>query len=161
LEEAITGCDAILSALNISRKSDFPWSKLVSPPNFLSESMANVVLLATRLDIQRVIVITAAGVGDSARYTPGWFRWIIRHSNIGITYEDHERQEQALTNSTLRWTIVRPVGLTNAEKEKPVRVTVPGLEKPGFTISRMNVARFMIDILEQDKYVHDKPTISE
>ena len=161
LEEAMKDCEAVLCALNISRKSDFPWSKLVTPPTFLSESMHHVVELAPRFDLQRVITITAAGVGDTAQYTPGWFRWIINHSNIGITYEDHNRQEQILMESRLRWSIVRPVGLTNSEKNKPVKVSVPGVEKPGFTISRKNVARFMIDILEKDQYIQEAPTISE
>ncbi len=161
LETALKDCDAVLSALNISRKSDFPWSNVLTPPNFLSEVMQNVVDLASQVNLKRVIVVTAAGVGDSAIYTPGWFRWIINHSNIGVTYKDHERQEQVLINSQLLWTIVRPTGLSNSEKDKPVRVAVPGVEKPGFRISRKNVARFMIDILEQDQYICKKPTISE
>jgi putative NADH-flavin reductase len=161
LKKAMEGCNAVLSALNISRKSDFPWSKIVSPTDLLSTSIGNVVKLAPLNNIDRVIVISAAGAGDSAKYSPGWFKWIISHSNIGITYKDHDRQEQLLKDSNLRWTAVRPVGLSQSEKDKPVRVTVPGVEKPGFTISRKNVARFMLDILEQDQYIHEAPIISE
>ncbi|MEI9911535.1 MAG: NAD(P)H-binding protein [Bacteroidota bacterium] len=36
LANAMKGCEAILSALNISRTSDFPWAKLRSPKDFLS-----------------------------------------------------------------------------------------------------------------------------
>ena len=96
LKKAMKDCEVVLSALNISRKSDFPWSKLVSPPDLLSESMRNVVELARLFNIKRIIMITAGGVGDSNKYLPGWFRWIIHNSNIGITYKDHERQEQIL-----------------------------------------------------------------
>jgi uncharacterized protein YbjT (DUF2867 family) len=161
LMEAMKDCEAVLSALNISRKSDFPWSKITTPTDFLSKSIQNVTVLAPLVNIERIIIMSAAGAGDSAQYLPGWFRWIIHHSNIGITYKDHDRQENILMDSNLRWTIVRPVGLTNSEKDKPVRVTVPGVEKPGFTISRKNVARFMIDILEKDQFIHEKPTLSE
>ena len=34
LDNAMKGCEAILSALNISRKSDWPWAKLRTPNNF-------------------------------------------------------------------------------------------------------------------------------
>jgi uncharacterized protein YbjT (DUF2867 family) len=161
LKEAMAGCEAVVSALNISRKSDFPWAKRISPPDLLSTSIHQVVNLAPVLGIDRVIVISAAGVGDSEKYMPRWFRWIINSSNIGITYRDHNLQEQLLRDSKLRWTAVRPVGLSNSEKDKPVRVTIPGVQKPGFTIGRKNVARFILDILEHDQYVHETPIISE
>jgi len=161
MNQAMEGCEAILIALNISRKSDFPWAKVLSPENLLSETMKNIIEQAPEQGIKRVITITAAGVGDSAKYLPGWFSWIIRNSNIGVTYRDHERQEKLLMESKLDWTIVRPVGLSNSEKDKPVKVTIPGVEKPGFTISRKNVARFMIDSLEKGQYIQETPTISE
>lgn len=161
LKKAMEDCEGIISALNISRKSDFPWSKIVSPPDLLSASINNVVELAPLFKIDRLIVISAAGVGDSAKFMPGWFSWIIHHSNIGITYKDHDRQEQILKDSNLRWTAVRPVGLTNSEKDKPVMIAEPGVQKPGFTISRKIVARFMIDILEKDQYIQKAPIISQ
>src|SRR4051812_6586795 len=43
LSRAARGCDAILSTLNISRNSDFPWAGLRTPPNFLSEVMRKII----------------------------------------------------------------------------------------------------------------------
>ena len=126
LKKAMEGCEAVISALNISRKTDFPWAKIVSPPNLLSESIRQVVDLAPELGINRVIVISAAGVGDSEKYLPGWFRWMINSSNIGVTYKDHNLQEQLLKDSSLRWTAIRPVGLSNSQKDKAVRVPIQG-----------------------------------
>ena len=34
LEKAVSDCDAIISVLNISRKSDFPWAPLRTPKPF-------------------------------------------------------------------------------------------------------------------------------
>ncbi|MCB0847910.1 MAG: NAD(P)H-binding protein, partial [Bacteroidetes bacterium] len=34
LQKAINNCEAIISVLNISRKSDFPWSGLRTPKNY-------------------------------------------------------------------------------------------------------------------------------
>ncbi|MEO0331023.1 MAG: hypothetical protein AAF223_04960, partial [Bacteroidota bacterium] len=45
------------------------------------------------------------GVADSINDIPKWFRWFIDNSNIGVAYQDHERQEKILSKSSLDWTI--------------------------------------------------------
>lgn len=124
LSAAMDGCKAVLSTLNISRKSDFPWSSIVTPTDFLSKTASNIVKLAPAFNIERVIILSAVGVGDTRNYMPVWFRWLVDHSNIGITYKDHERQEKILAQSDLKFTIVRPVGLTNSDKMGDVRVSL-------------------------------------
>ncbi len=161
LEPAIRGCEAVLNALNISRKSVFPWSRLVTPRDFLSTCTANVIDLCKKQGIGRVIVISASGVGDSATEIPGWLRWIIRNTKLGIIYKDHVRQEELLKGSGLDWTVVRPVGLTNKGVDKAIRVSLQGEPKPKFTLSRRNLARFMLDIVEKDRYIRQTPTLSE
>ncbi|TWI94196.1 putative NADH-flavin reductase [Mucilaginibacter frigoritolerans] len=156
---AMQGCNAILSTLNISRTSDFPWAPLRSPENLLSASMKNIIELANQLNIKRVIITTAWGVNETKKDLPGWFRWLIDHSNIGYPYRDHERQEDLLKQSTLSWTIVRPVGLTNSVKHKAVQVSINNSPKPGLTISRQNVAHFMIKVLQEGSYVNEAPAV--
>src|SRR5437868_670773 len=77
LEEAMKGCEAILSALNISRFNDWPWAKLRTPEDFLSQVMKNIIEIASRQPVQRIIVISAWGVGETKKDIPGWFRWLI------------------------------------------------------------------------------------
>ena len=43
LANALSDCDYIISVLNISRKSDFPWSKLQTPEHFLSDVMQTIL----------------------------------------------------------------------------------------------------------------------
>jgi len=161
LSAASRGCEAIISALNISRKSDFPWSALRTPPMFLSEAMANVIAVSAEHHIRRIIICSAWGVKETKKDLPIWFRWLIDHSNIGIAYRDHERQEDLLKQSTLEWTIVRPVGLTNGTKEHAVRVSINNVPKPSLTISRSDVARFMIGALYEKSYIKKDPVISQ
>jgi len=156
---AMQGCDAILSTLNISRTSDFPWAPLRSPENLLSASIKNVIELASQLNIKRIIITTAWGVNETKKDLPGWFRWLIDHSSISYPYRDHERQEDLLKQSTLNWTFVRPVGLTNSLKNKPVQVSINNSPRPGLTISRLNVARFMIKVLEDGLYINEAPAV--
>jgi putative NADH-flavin reductase len=57
LENALKGCKGIISALNISRKSDFPWSKLRTPPTFLSDIMKNIISLTEKNGLERIVSV--------------------------------------------------------------------------------------------------------
>jgi putative NADH-flavin reductase len=153
LRTALQGCNAVINALNISRYSDFPWSKLRTPLYLLSDTMKLLAELCKELSVTRIIIISAWGVGDTRSHIPTWFRWFIDNSNIGPAYTDHERQEKILMQSGLEWTIVRPVGLTNNTKEKKVRTSVNNESKPSLTISRKGLAGFMITELEKREFL--------
>ncbi|MFD0792904.1 NAD(P)-dependent oxidoreductase [Mucilaginibacter litoreus] len=158
LTEAMSGCQAIISALNISRNTDFPWSALRTPVNFLSASIRNIIAVANVLGIKRVIVLSAWGVGDSSKEIPGWFRWLIHNSNIGPAYKDHEKQERLLKDSNLDWTAIRPVGLTNFGL-KHARVSIDNIPKPWLLISRRTVAAFVVNALEHQLFIRQTPVI--
>jgi uncharacterized protein YbjT (DUF2867 family) len=160
LWHAINGCEAVISALNISRVSDFPWANLRTPPYLLSETMRALIPLCENLSIHRVITCSAWGVAETKKDIPGWFRWFIDHSNIGPAYADHERQEKLLQASTLDWTSVRPTGLTNSKKEKPVVVSINNSPRPGLTISRKTLAYFMVTELSNSAHFQQSLTVS-
>ncbi|OSZ79774.1 hypothetical protein CAP36_00475 [Chitinophagaceae bacterium IBVUCB2] len=160
IEKAMKDCEAVLSALNISRTSDFPWAGLRTPKDFLSDTMNKIIAVCNKLGCKRIIVTTAWGVNESKKEIPGWFRWFIENSNIKYPYRDHGLLEELLKASSLDWTIIRPAGLINSSKEKKVKVSFNGLPKPGLTISRRNVARFMVAALEEHAYIKELPTIS-
>ena len=161
LQQAILGCDAVISTLNCSRTSDFPWSPLRTPPTFLSDMLTRLLPICEAQRIRRLIVVTAWGANETRPDIPFWFRWLIDYSNIGVAYRDHERQEQLLSQSSLDWTIVRPVGLTNGHDHKPLIETTDGRPKPNLTISRTNVARFLLDVVAGERYSRQAVTISE
>jgi uncharacterized protein YbjT (DUF2867 family) len=160
LLSAAKGCDAIVSVLNISRTSDFPWAKLRTEKDFLSVTMANILEIAKEININRVIVCSAWGVHETKKDIPDWFRWVINNSNVGIAYKDHERQEDLLKSSKLNYTIVRPVGLTNSVKEKEILISQNNIPKPNLTISRKNTAKFIVELLKDTFYSNQSVTIS-
>lgn len=161
LSQAMNNCEAILSALNISRVNDFPWSRLRTPKDFLSTVMSNIIEISPRHRIRRVIFTSAWGAAETRKDIPGWFRWFIEHSNIRYPYDDHARQEELVSKSSLDWTAVRPAGLINSKKKKEIIVSINNHPRPHIIISRYNVARFMLDVLEQGLYVGEKVVISQ
>ncbi|MCE7991792.1 MAG: NAD(P)H-binding protein [Roseivirga sp.] len=161
LAKAIEGCDAVVSALNISRVSDFPWARLRTPVDFLENMLTHLIELMSDEQIKRLVLTSAWGVGDSRKEIPGWFRWFIDNSNVGKAYSQHEIQENLLRNSNLDWTAVRPVGLTNRNKIKELVVSEQGKPRPRLTISRKHTAQFMLNCLEEASYIRATPVISE
>ncbi|MES2266206.1 MAG: NAD(P)-binding oxidoreductase [Bacteroidota bacterium] len=158
LNTAMARCDAVISALNISRKNDFPWSALRTPVNLLSATMGNLIPLLAQHQIKRIIILSAWGVSETRKDIPAWFRWTINNSNISFAYKDHELQEQMLMATDLYWTILRPVGLTNFGV-KPVEISLNNRPRPSLLISRKSVAAFTADILEQAELIKLAPTI--
>ncbi len=159
LSTAMEGCNHVINALNISRKTDFPWSRLKTPPTLLSDTMKTLIPLAEEHGIKRVVICSAWGVNDTRKDIPGWFRWFIDNSNIGAAYRDHARQENLLVDSPLDWTIVQPAGLTNSKKPD-VRESMNNIPKPSMLISRQSVAGFMVTSLKRDDLRRKKVVIS-
>jgi len=161
LNKAMTGCESIVSALNISRYNDWPWSKLRSPKDFLSSVMKIIIELAPQHQIKRIVFTSAWGVAETRKDIPGWFRWFIEHSNILYPYEDHARQEDLLKQTSLEWTGIRAVGLINSKRKKKIIVSFNKEPKPRLTVCRLALAAFMLDVLEQNLYVRQLPVVSE
>lgn len=161
LKAAMLGCNAVLSTLSISRTYAFPWSRLRTPPLFLSDTLRHVLNGADELAVQRIILTTAWGVSETIPDLPFWFRWLIDYSNLGPAYRDHERQEQLLANSSCQWTVVRPVILTNSQTDKRVIVSRQNTPVPHLTISRPNVAKFMLHLYQTQSYLRQTVTISK
>lgn len=161
LSEALKDCDAVISTLNISRTSDFPWAPLRTPVDFLENILKHLIEEMNKKGIKRLILTSAWGVGDSRAEIPSWFRWFIDNSNVGKAYAQHEVQERMLNESDLDWTAVRPVGLTNSKKIKELIVSKEGSPTPKLFISRKHTAHFMLDCLDQSNYIKGTPVISE
>ena len=159
LDNAMAGCNSIITSLNISRNSDFPWAKLRSPIDLLSVTMNNLINLMPKHDINRIITISAWGANETKKELPIWFRWLIENSNIRYGYKDHEIQEKLLIKTNLNWSIIRPVGLNNSKKIKTAHASLNKKPK-NFMISRRCVAKFIVEILNNDSYIKKIPTLS-
>ncbi len=160
LDTAMKGCEAVISALNISRTSDWPWAQLRTEKNFLSRVAQLIIELAPSHNIRRYIFTSAWGVAETRKDIPGWFRWFIEHSNIRYPYEDHARAEGLLQQSHLEFTSVRTAGLTNSKKLREIIVSFNNVPKPRLLISRRNLAGFILDVLGKEQYIRQMPVVS-
>jgi putative NADH-flavin reductase len=157
VSEAIRGMDAAVVSVNINRTSDSPFAKIVSPLTIISDSVNTLIEAMKIQGVRRVVSVSASGVGDSWKDMPFIGRLFIRNTKIWKAYLDHDRQEKALRGSNLDWTIVRPVMLTDKDdasyKITDARATAP-------KISRKGVAKFILDSIEQEKYIRECVTVN-
>jgi putative NADH-flavin reductase len=159
VRRAITGCTSVLSFLNNARASDSPWSKPLSPPRLMSTSITHAVAAMNENAIRRIVVLSAAGVGDSAGSVPWLWRAVVRHSYLKVAYDDHEAQEAVLRSSGLDWTAVRAAGLLGNKLQR-TRISYDNQPKPRLFISRKQTATFMVDCLLHPEFFAKAPVAS-
>ncbi len=158
---AMPGCDAVMVALNNQRTSDFPWAKPKSPTTLVASSVRNLAAVMQAAAVRRIVIVSALGTADSFDDAPWIIRFLIRNSNVGIAYADHDAVDAFIRTTDLDWTLVRAVGLSNAKGDKRLVVGDARTPKPAMMVSRANIARFMLDCVENNTQIGGTPVVSE
>ncbi len=144
---AVDGVDAVVISIN-ARPSR-------QETTLFSQGMQNVLAaLALRPEVV-VISVTGIGAGDSRGHGGFGYDSIIQPMLLKQIYLDKDREEAVLRASSVPYRIVRPGFLTNDTKSTPYRVvTEIGRLRCG-SISRAQVAEFILAALEQDLYARE------
>jgi len=149
LAEVVDGADAVMSCLGSRRKNARnPWSKVTSPLDLMERFSKGLIEAMSSLAMpKRLVLVSAAGVGASAPLMHPVLRFVFDHSTVGLEYKDLARMEDQVEQSSLDWTIVRPVTLTTGKLTSNVKLCSRyGLTD---TISRADVASFLLRCLEE------------
>jgi putative NADH-flavin reductase len=145
---AVQGHDVILSALGNGKSLK---------GNVFSAGVQNIVDAMEQCHIQRVIIMSAFGVGSSLNRVPLFLK-IIYQTILKNTFADKKMGENYLKQSSLEWTLVHPVMLTNGPKSGAYKsgehISVGAIPK----ISRADVADFMLK-LAQDKTSYNRTLV--
>lgn len=151
LAEAITGSDAVISALGPVNRD----SQLHTP---LAQTLLE--LLPT-LGVERFIGISGAGVdfpGDQKRLPDRIVSRMIRLTS-GALWRDKTTEIGVFAGSDLQWTLVRPPRLLDGPATGSV---YSDAKRPGTSkITRVDLAVFMVDVLEQQQYLRQAPFVSQ
>ena len=120
-----------------------------------------VVRISKNENIKRISICSAWGVAETKNDIPKWFKWLINRSNIGIAYNEHEKQEEIISKSKLNWTIIRPVGFSNSKKEEKIIETFNNKPKPNMLISRKSLAKYLLQSLTKNSLIEKKVVVSK
>lgn len=159
LRKAAKGTEAVITTLNNSRASDNPWAKSVSPPMFMTDATRKTLTVMKEEGIRRIVVTSAQGAGDDWTRINPVFRALIKISNVKASYDDHHGVDQLLRTSDVDWTLVRAVVLADKPMSGPTRAAEAGSEKPGTQINRTDLARFLLDTVEEDIWIRKAPLV--
>ena len=148
LQQTFNNMDAVVSCLGIRKENPSdPWSPLLSPEDFMARSAVGIVDAMKANGIERLIVISSAGVGDSWETVDSELRTVIQGSNVGKIFLDLNNMEEVLVNSGLDTLAVRPVALVNGDASGAAQI-VDRFEKTS-KIFTGDVAQWMLDAVER------------
>ena len=143
LDVAARGQDAAVSMLGVS------FAAARRPTNVFSQGTRNLIAALKAAGVRRLIV--PFGVGDSRR-DAGLLERMLYALLLRGAYADKVLQEQAVRESGLDYTIVRPTRLTMAAGTGRYTARVGPGPVPS-SISRADVARFILDALGTREHV--------
>ena len=114
----------------------------------LTTGTGNIVAGMTQHNVGRLVVLSAAGVGESWRQI-SWLARVLFLTMLRNIYSDHAKQEAVVRSSSLDWTIVRAAIL----KDGPASGSyIPGNTGKVTQISREDLAEFLVSQLEDGEY---------
>jgi putative NADH-flavin reductase len=139
LEGVLGGHDAVLSGFG----PRVPISK--ADANLLCHFAAALTSAMMHAGVRRVVIVSVAFLFKDSIIPPAY---LIGRLFFRDLVADASEMEHVITKSGLDWTIVRPPELTDKPRTGAYRVREGHLPRFGFTISRADVADFMIKAVE-------------
>lgn len=150
---AVAGADAVVSTLGTERS----WRGLRSP-TVMAQATPRIVRAMEEAGVSRLVWLSGLGVGDTMAQVPPLPR--LGYRLLSRVYADKAAGEQVLRRSSLDWTLVYPVMLTHRARTRRYRHG-ERLELRGVpTVSRADVADFIIGRLTAGDYLHKIAVIS-
>lgn len=148
LDKVMLGQDAVISCLGIKRKNQAnPWSPLVSPSDLAEKSAQNIVRAMNQQGVKRLVAISAAGIRESKNKINFLTQFLIRKSNVNITYQDLDKMEAIFESSGIDSLAVQPVTLVNdSTTQKAKRLDYYAVSSK---IAKRDVATWMLDAIER------------
>lgn len=132
----IAGHDAVLSALGPRPKG---------PSDVLTASARSVRQAMEEAAVRRLLVVSVAGIHDDGDdpFTKYLVKPVLRRL-LRESFADARRMEGIVASSALDWTIVCPPRLTNGSAKTTVRSNTDGTVRGGFSITRADVAGYLL-----------------
>jgi uncharacterized protein YbjT (DUF2867 family) len=147
VEAAVAGHEAVIVTAAAGQLRAYKQN-----PNYFSQGTGHVIDAMKAQGVRRLVILSAFGVGESRGLASFLMEKLVISLVLRRPFEDHERQEQMVKASGLEWVIARPTRLTGG----PARgryVKTATLEKVPLSISRADVAAFLVEAAETESWV--------
>lgn len=144
IAEVVRGQDAVISALGRGRS--------FKSEGLIQNAAGRIAAAMQSERVSRLVFTSAFGLGDTREGIPFISR-LFRDTLLRKIYADKEAGEAILKASSLNWTLVHPTRLTDGPRTGTYRVgeRVPLEGAP--SISRADVAEFLIQQIDDPTYM--------
>ena len=150
LDQVMAGQDAVIDVIGGTK----PYLE-----TDLESGTAKVVVdVMKRNQVKRLIVVSAMGVADSVTHASFFYEHLLMPLFLGGIMRDKARMEDVVEHSGIDFVIVRPPLLKDSDETGQIH-TVTGEDK-AHTITRGDLAQFLVDQLASDQYVGQQVTIA-
>lgn len=120
-----------------------------SPITVFSDGARNVTGAMQAAGVQRLLVVTGIGAGDSRGHGGIGYDRILQPLLLARIYDDKDREEALVRGSDRDWTLVRPGFLHDAKSTAGYRVIGDLTGVQSGSIARADVAHYLVAALEQ------------
>lgn len=160
VEGAVPGHDVVIVSLGNSQ-SPFAMmlgARRTTPADVCETGTRHIVAAMQAAAVSRLLVVSAFGVGDTRARLPFAFR-LFYLTVLREHMADKEKQEQVVKASGLDWTLIQPVGLTDAPGTGRWLADTNGMIRRQ-QMSRTDVAAFLISLLSDPPYARVTVSLS-
>ena len=140
VKRAVLGHDAVISCVG---------GKGLKVSTTITDITTNIVKAMNEAGVKRVVQVGSAGVHGELKGVIG----SIISFMLGNTLRDHKGAYEQLQKSGVDFTLARPVSLTNSPLKGLYRETELGIPARGMSISRADLAHFLLKAVQDEKYI--------
>jgi putative NADH-flavin reductase len=130
------------------------------PVDLFSKAAHNILAVVEKNPGQKFVAVTGIGAGDSKGHGGFLYDSIFKPLFLKTIYADKDREEELIKASGLDWMIVRPAGLTNGKMTKNYHVFNDLKGVVSKRISRLDVAHFILEQLENPTQFGQTPLLT-
>ncbi|MGF7047888.1 putative NADH-flavin reductase [Paenibacillus sp. DS2015] len=141
VSHAIQGQDAVVCCVG---------NRGMGKTTLMSDITRNLVQGMEQNGVTRIAYVGSAGIHKELQGIIGSIVGFMLRNPLA----DHRRSYEHLQNSSLQWTIARPMQLTNEARTGIYRESETGIASRGQKISRADVAHFLLKSLTEDSYIN-------
>ncbi len=154
MRDAISGADACISTLG--------GSSLTKHSFEIIQGIDNIINCMELENAPRFIYLSSLGAGESKYFMPQPIRFIIVNLLLRVPLKDHQINEQRIVRSKLKWTVIRPGGLTDNAKTTDLKYGSEAVVLKGSSsISRASVAFFINQQLSDSQFINKNVWLHE
>jgi putative NADH-flavin reductase len=152
---AVAGADAVIQSLGAPKTAQ---SMFVATTLF---SRATRILIDAMgaAGVRRLVAVTGLGAGDSRGHGSFLYESLLFPLILKRVYDDKDVQEQMIRASGLEWTIVRPGLLKGGPATGTARALVDPKDWRAGSVSRADVARFLVREAFERRFLSQTPLL--